>query len=89
MTRKHTPGPWRPQPQTFSVKAGQVGTVVYGNPDNPNREADARLIAASPDLLEACRAALDQMRSSDDFKIRRGHQAAALERAIAKAEGRS
>lgn len=50
-------------------------------------EANARLIAAAPELLEACRGALEQLRASDDFKLRRGHQAAALERAIAKATG--
>lgn len=44
-------------------------------------EANARLIAASPDLLEACRHALENMRGSAG-----DHQR--LQHAIDKAEGR-
>lgn len=50
-------------------------------------QTHAVLYASAPDLLEAAREALAQVRASDDFNLRRGHQAAALERAIAKATG--
>lgn len=63
---KHTPGPWR---------MGQEGNLrVYG-PDNTssagliaetfNRE-NARLIAAAPELLEACKAALAEAEERDE-----------------------
>lgn len=54
----HTPGPWRASgnntyvipPNGHPYKVCQLrGEYV----DNPNREADAALIAAAPDLLEA------------------------------------
>jgi hypothetical protein len=47
---KHTPGPWNPSitHQGLEVKPFQVAT-----------EADSRLIAASPDLYESARKALE------------------------------
>jgi len=59
---KHTPGPWHIMPR------GQVGCdsfpiceVYDADPrnDNPEQEANARLIAASPDLLAACKRLID------------------------------
>ena len=47
----HTPGPWQ-----------VVGSNVYGNNLRallPMNAADARLIAAAPDLLDGCRELLD------------------------------
>jgi hypothetical protein len=63
---KHTPGPWdaveaEGQPQIVSRTnklIAEVNTVVrfvYGKPDDP--EADASLIAAAPEMLEALEAA--------------------------------
>jgi len=57
MTSKHTPGKWKINSQTYSIRAETVGTVVYGNPDNPNRKADAHLIVAAPAMLAALREA--------------------------------
>lgn len=60
----HTPGPWRVEGRTvYGAKSGHIishGTNAYG--DGPEgyvcntsgtSEADARLIASAPDLLEA------------------------------------
>ena len=53
---------------------------------------DARLIAASPDLLAAAKAALDRLCDpylGEDDGERQRPEIAALEQAIAKAEGRA
>jgi hypothetical protein len=55
---KHTPGPWE-----FGVRKNRTIWLSLGDPrgaphyqgDLVASEADARLIAAAPDLLEACR----------------------------------
>lgn len=61
MEAKHTAGPWRAtlgnsqmsDPGTTIYHRGQWG--VYSDADSHgDAEADARLIAAAPDLLEAC-----------------------------------
>jgi hypothetical protein len=82
----HTPGPWRlikadatkrrPWP-LFSVDAEEMLHLLT---DEPLDEADARLIAAAPDLLEALKEIADGPRSVRDLK-------AIAEAAIAKAEG--
>lgn len=57
MTVQHTPGPWR---QEHGCLVGANGTSILGdgihNHDLPDeeREANARLIAAAPELLTAC-----------------------------------
>ena len=65
MTTKHIPGPWRVKPNSVGgPTVGPEGSVVadirtYGGPhvggrQHPQTDANARLIAAAPDLLEAC-----------------------------------
>ena len=62
---KHTPGPWRPIPygetiaiQSMTIDGGNVvivnpkGKTQSGIPNNQDR-ANARLIAAAPEMLEA------------------------------------
>lgn len=86
--KKHTPGPWK---STESPHATPGSVFLINNPDGAigevrRNEADARLIAAAPDLLAAAEAAVqilvygfvDPQEAVD-----------LLERAIAKAEGRS
>ena len=52
-----TPGPWRANGQTvFDCDGEEICTCGEGMADRHN--ADARLIAAAPDLLAACEAAL-------------------------------
>lgn len=61
---KHTPGPWK----AYKEKLGQIeiiGPFPENYPvaaicvDNDTDRANARLIAAAPDLLEACYVALE------------------------------
>ncbi len=58
----HTPGPWRRVGSTVQAGATDEGTHVmvsdsyFGHGDREETEANARLIAAAPDLLEALRA---------------------------------
>lgn len=47
MTQKHTPGPW-------TVYAGNGYTIEQWDGDAKEDAANALLIAAAPDLLEAC-----------------------------------
>ena len=73
----HTPGPWKvsrrfdiyEDTQTPGVGGTFVGST-RGNwplPEHINKrcEADARLIAAAPDLLEACRLVLDAIEQAN------------------------
>lgn len=74
----HTPGPWgfyRMQGfgADYSVRTEDRAVAVvrhYGNPKVS--EANARLIAAAPELLEACKRALEQtdpVARSGDYAI--------------------
>lgn len=55
---KHTPGPWRFEPATEYYGATIHFNVARGgiqlHKDMPNGDANARLIAAAPDLLKWC-----------------------------------
>ncbi|MEA3233864.1 hypothetical protein OP492_04265 [Pseudomonas mosselii] len=65
--RKHTPGPWTELPRTECIAISgqdkaklQLGFVNSSNPDRvAEGEANAKLIAAAPDLLAALEMALD------------------------------
>lgn len=54
---KHTPGPWSSlvYARTAAVHGGDGArvAVVYGGGDGDTAEANANLIAAAPDMLEA------------------------------------
>lgn len=58
-TAQHTPGPWiyYPDGNAICVVKTHVLKVIadadFGHVDIPEREANARLIAAAPDLLAA------------------------------------
>ena len=55
----HTPGPWNLVMgcHDFTIHAGT--TIAEGNMDAVEWKANARLIAAAPELLEACEKALE------------------------------
>jgi len=62
---KHTPGPWHYKKDSFKISIGNKSTrhdylehdytVAVINDNSFQSEANARLIAVAPDLLEACR----------------------------------
>ena len=91
MSARHTPGPWR---------VGDAGSTVFGAsgarplmvasithriaPDATQR-ANARLIAAAPELLDVLRKVADECKA---FGLH-GWLVADIHDAVAKAEGRS
>jgi hypothetical protein len=90
---KHTPGPWAFSAYTNDVcnfevfASGSSGEIVAGE-YGVTEEADARLIAATPELLEALRNMVDWL---DDGNRQLSDAAAAdvakARAAIAKATG--
>ena len=91
MSDKHTPGPWYAE-SGHKQQNGQVYWQITDGNDaimqnqfcwcQGSHEANARLIAAAPDLLEALEAALNE---ADGVKITAWEDAARA--AIAKARG--
>jgi hypothetical protein len=88
---KHTPKPWHHRPVVNEIQAGPLNVKVAQMPmDGQGRAhdenlANARLIAAAPELLEACKAALHAMRTGNS-------EVSAIDglvAAIAKAAGES
>ena len=58
MNTKHTPGPWTVQPDWLGPTwGGRVYNEALDLIAEVEELNDARLIAAAPDLLEACKAA--------------------------------
>lgn len=87
MTTKHTPGPWVIGKHDHDVvmvdtASGTAICDVYG--DSDDRPANAHLIAAAPDLLEALET-LYRAVCIADADLRPGEQLA--REAIAKAKG--
>ena len=89
---KHTPAPWEYNGDGFIVHSrGDICSIDNGN------EANARLIAAAPELLAACRKSLPFLRGlrdglqvaspNHDPKFYEPTAIDAIEAAIAKAEG--
>lgn len=101
----HTPGPWRYEKSQISGGFYITGSNEYGGMILPilgracnfprNVEANARLIAAAPDLLEALKDWCSQYDGWSDAELAKRANPATIARykasraAIAKAEGRS
>jgi hypothetical protein len=97
---KHTPGPWQLTRDNNLLLVGATGAgnicLTYTRVLTGDPEANARLIAAAPDLLEAARAAVNAKTNlrkrgfnanENDYKaMYRAEQM--LKAAVAKAEGR-
>ena len=88
---KHTPGPWRVGKNYASVVADHPVPEIRGSDDTEAygghlicesaAECNQALIAAAPELLAACKAALGAFEQNNAIDW------GDLERAIAKAEG--
>lgn len=78
----HTPGPWAYDgpPENIIVWSGPESRVCFMTSDGP-AAANACLIAAAPELLEALKYARRFLRGLD-------HDVEYVDAAIAKAEGR-
>jgi hypothetical protein len=97
MTDTHTPGPWTASDERRGIfeiihdgdLLAQVWRVRHAGDGDLPAEANARLIAAAPELLEACREALALI---SEFELEaldgRDEVPDLLRAAIAKAEGR-
>jgi hypothetical protein len=99
---KHTPGPWKAGNDSGCrpIKAGKSGrhrqaqymeiANTVGLSDDAEDRANARLIAAAPDLLAALKRALPWIREGLEFQSiepQARADLAAAESALAKAEG--
>ena len=88
----HTPGPWHRStlkgglivygPDGYAIANAQVW---HGRHEEFSAEGNAQLIAAAPELLEACEWALDALVAHKAGKSESGKKCAA---AIAKATGK-
>ena len=90
MSNEYTPGPWRAKHYKHSnlwsiIQESVLVAEIYDSTRTPQeRAANAKLIAASPDLLEACKRVLRE--SQDGYRVTSGAEAD-LYAAILKAEG--
>lgn len=68
-TQKHTPGPWKfgNAHSTYFVYHGNQPHARVARTYTANN-ADAKLIAAAPELLEALQGLADCLKDSADFK---------------------
>src|SRR3989442_1607338 len=105
MSAQHTPGPWAATadgriPVLVVSPASQIGIAIIGNGlnggplDFKEVAANARLIAAAPELLEALKALLDCGPDHCDYPSRCGlsgndERVIRARALIAKAEGRT
>lgn len=91
---KYTSGPWEIQKAEDAYCIASVGNLVImptaGKVKHDNSEADANLIAAAPDLLEALETIVKSLSDQDDEgMIEHAEQMIAARAAIAKAIGQA
>jgi hypothetical protein len=82
----HTPGPWTISKNAdgWSILAETSEIAMVGTSTShieAEKEANARLIAAGPDLLEACKRAYDMLHDDDYEDDGTGFLLAAIEKA--------
>jgi hypothetical protein len=93
----HTPGPWETEELKIISQGGPLIAYANEEPDNDlyplvgeEVDANARLIAASPDLLAACKDVADIIQGGDRLETCEPWAQDVISRlrnAIAKAEG--
>ena len=95
-THTHTPGPWSDTGHDGKdnlIVEGEYGSIcaVWRGNGYACQAADARLISAAPDLLAACKVALNAIREHNFKQSNLGNciieESYALITAIARAEG--
>lgn len=94
MMSKHTPGPWvvvTPEREPIRVSTGAEPTAIHVctvTGHGADSHADASLIAAAPDLLDACERA-ERLFDSGPLQFSREHvsELSAIRAAIKKAKG--
>lgn len=87
----HTAGPWHLRGDTVLVTPRlQIAQMDRCNKHPDTAKANARLIAAAPELLEACRAVLESEESTlgDGGSVIGDQYRSLIQAAIDKAEGR-
>lgn len=100
MTTKHTPGPWTwtadlcdpREPRIISAADGIEGAQVWWQGSADEADANARLIALAPEMLEALKAEVERIETLHTLKVRQAipdwfERLAALRALIARAEG--
>lgn len=98
----HTPGPWETKRAATPEAFPQFGVyaengnghdlahvVSHGTARHAETEANARLIAAAPEMLEALRNVAEIMSGADYSHVKADMVRAICRRAISKAEGRA
>lgn len=69
MEAKHTPGPWEIEEDENDYLVGPPDTLVCLVDRHNQPKADARLIAAAPELLKACRVAEQMASIASDWNL--------------------
>lgn len=70
MKSKHTPGPWYHYNFHDKLEVGTHGPVNHVICADVKDEANARLIAASPKLLEALKICFESFQAPDDLTLK-------------------
>ena len=96
MNTKHTPGPWKvkiavlnPRDPMFykaDVLCGGIRIAQVAGVGEENSNANARLISAAPELLQACKDVLERLTDNDAIKLIGYNYTVILSAAISKAE---
>ncbi len=90
MEAKYTPGPWMQLSSNNITNAAgpdwanNAHLVAEWNEDNPCARANARLIAAAPEMLEALR----NLVNCPDYRNIKTHEMNIAQAVITKAEGK-
>lgn len=72
---KHTPGPWKHFDNYVITHDGEEQICVCGEDWTANNvQANTKLIAAAPDLLEACQNIYDNMCDRDELNDEEGNE---------------